>query len=86
MDSNDLAIGSTSERMEPVSAVAPAQGEVAAQNQQSPPRQHSSPAEPAAKGAGTDPATDSGSDSGSDPEHSGDSDKEGPAHRVDSMA
>jgi hypothetical protein len=88
VDSNNLSIGSTTERMEPVPAVAPAQGEVAAQNQQNQPRRHASPAEPAPEVRETDREPDSASDSdtGSNPDHAGDSDKEDPEHRVDSMA
>lgn len=88
MDSNDLAIGSTAERMEPVPAgapaVAPAQGEVAAQNQQNPSKRHPRPPEPVPERLEKEPGSDA--DKGSDPDDTGDSENEGSPHRVDSLA
>ncbi len=72
MDSNDLVIGSTGERMEPVPAVAPMQEQAAAQNPQNPPRRrpHDEPA-PAGKEAVDAEAA---------------SNAESAPHRVDSLA
>jgi hypothetical protein len=96
VDSNDLAIPPVGERMESVPAVAPAQGELAAQNQQNQPRRHPSPDESSAEEAAgesvsnaepapVDPAT-SDSDKGSDADNAPESENERPPHRVDSLA
>jgi hypothetical protein len=84
VDSNDLAIGPATERMQPVPAVAPAQGEVAAQNQQNQPTRHPPPDESAMEASEADP--NSHSDKGSDSGAAADSENEGPPHRVDSLA
>ncbi len=74
MDGTDVAIGSTGERMDPVPAGAPAQGQTAAENPQNPPRRRP-PAEPASAAGGEEAAdTESASDANSAP------------HRVDSLA
>jgi hypothetical protein len=84
VDSNDLAIGSTTERMEPVPAVAPAQGEVAAQNQQNQSRRHAPPDEPGPEASKAEPAP--GSDKGPDSDNDAGSENVPPPHRVDSLA
>ncbi|MFY9741990.1 MAG: hypothetical protein WAK21_08315 [Candidatus Sulfotelmatobacter sp.] len=96
MDSNDLVIPPVSERMESVPAVAPAQWELAAQNQQNQPRRHPPPDESLADEAAgesvsnaepapVDPGT-SDSDKGADADTATESENERPPHRVDSLA
>lgn len=72
MDSNDLAVGLTTERMEPVPAAAPTQGQATAGNQQSPSRRRTT-------GEST-PASSSGTDSTEI------SEAEEATHRVDNLA
>jgi hypothetical protein len=73
VDSNDLAIGSTAEGMGSVPAVAPAQGQTAAENPQNPLRRRP-PGEPAP--AAGEEAADAESVPNAD----------GAPHRVDSLA
>ncbi|MFY9912615.1 MAG: hypothetical protein WAK56_22445 [Candidatus Sulfotelmatobacter sp.] len=76
--SNDLAIGSTAERMEPVPAIAPTVGQPVAENQRDQPRRRPPPAEPV--------VTESTEESAPDSDGGSDVDREGPPHRVDSLA
>lgn len=84
MDSNELAIGPVTERMDPVPAVAPTPGELSTQNQQDQPRRGPSPGEQAPDDAVADRTLDPAN--GSDADSDSDVDNEGPTHRVDSLA